>query len=231
MSFELSPQMRIVALVGVVLVLVAGGGTFVLGHKKDAQPDEPLLSASVLVKRAHAARPELAPKKAAHQAAAKPRAAASAKAKAKAPATPATQPKAVVKPKPKPASASVKESSLYQNLPGAVIAALQRSKLVVAVVYNPDAPDDQIAHDDAEAGARAVGAGFVALNVLVQDDVGQLTRTYGLLQDPSVLVFRRPGVVIARLNGYADSASVAQAVAENAPDDVGAAPARAVPAP
>jgi hypothetical protein len=219
-SFELSPQMRIVALVGLVVVLLGGGGFFFLGHKQPAAPAAPALSAAELVKRAHASHPGVAhakPKPAAHT-----RAHAHARVKPK--ATVKAKPELAPKPKPKP------KISLYQNLPSSLLAALQRSQLVVAVVFNPGAPDDRIAHDEALVGARSVGAGFVALNVLSQADISQITRTYGLIQDPSVLIFRRPGVVIGRLNGFADSSSVAQAVEENAPDDVAAPAAPPMPA-
>jgi hypothetical protein len=51
--------------------------------------------------------------------------------------------------------------------------------------------------------------------VLSQAQVGQLTQTLGLLPDPGLLVYTRPGTLVARINGFADKETVAQ-VAQNA---------------
>jgi hypothetical protein len=57
--------------------------------------------------------------------------------------------------------------------------------------------------------------GFVGLNVLSEAQVGKLTQTLGLLPDPGFLVYTRPGTLVAKINGFADKETVAQA-AQNA---------------
>jgi hypothetical protein len=210
--------MRIVALVGLVAVLGLGGFVFVFGHKQPAGDSGPALSAADLIKRAHANGHVTAPTKPVPKkhAAATTKPAAHAKTRpavhAKKPAVHAkAKPKAQPKPKPKP------KVTLYQNLPSALLGALQRNDVVVVSIFNPKAPDDQIAVAEAQAGAHDAGVGFLTLNVLEQSDVALITKTYGLIDDPAVLVFRRPGVVVGRLNGFADRVTVAQAVENNAP--------------
>jgi hypothetical protein len=67
----------------------------------------------------------------------------------------------------------------------------------------------------AGAGAGLAGAGFVSLNVLSQAQVGKLTEQLGLLPDPGLLVYVRPAKLAARISGFADKDTVAQA-AQNA---------------
>jgi hypothetical protein len=64
---------------------------------------------------------------------------------------------------------------------------------------------------EAQAGAAASGAGFVALNVLNESQAKPLTKKLGVLEDPAVLVFRRPSEVVVRFSGFADKQTVAQA--------------------
>ena len=77
-------------------------------------------------------------------------------------------------------------------------------------------PVDRISLAEASAGAAASDVGFVPLNVLVQAQAGPLTRTLGVLPDPAVLVYRRPGDIVARFDGFADRDTVAQAAANAA---------------
>ena len=57
----------------------------------------------------------------------------------------------------------------------------------------------------------AAGVGFVALNVLTESQARPLTKQLGVLEDPAVLVFRRPNVLVVRFSGFADMQTVAQA--------------------
>jgi hypothetical protein len=100
-------------------------------------------------------------------------------------------------------------------LPAPLAHALAFSPTVVAVLYNPQSEVDGIAVAEARAGAALAGTGFVALSVLSQRDVGKLTEQLGLLPDPAVLVFRRPAHLAARIDGFSDKETVAQA-AQNA---------------
>jgi hypothetical protein len=83
------------------------------------------------------------------------------------------------------------------------------------VIYNPRSEVDAIAFAEARAGAQLAGVPFVPLSVLSQPDVGKLTEQLGLLPDPAVLVFKRPAMLVARIDGFADKETVAQA-AQNA---------------
>jgi hypothetical protein len=208
-SFSLSPQMRVVALVGVIAVLGLGAGVFVLGHTRPASSPTPALSAQELIKRAHASHHVTARAKSVPAPVRKHSAAPSKKAAAKVRPAVKAEARPVVRPKPK--------VTLDRNLPNVLLSALRSNDIVIAAMFNPKARDDQIAVAEAQAGAHDAGVGFVGLNVLDQGDVALITRTYGIVGDPAVLVFRRPGVVIARLNGFADRVTVAQAVEDNAP--------------
>ena len=64
---------------------------------------------------------------------------------------------------------------------------------------------------EARAGAAAAGVGFVALDVLNEVQSRPLTRQLGVLEDPAVLVFRRPGELVVRFSGFADMQTVFQA--------------------
>ena len=121
------------------------------------------------------------------------------------PSAPVTKP--AVKPAVRPARPVVQ---LLPGLPANVARALRRERVVVAAVWAPGASDAQ-ALESARAGAKATGAGFVALNVLFEGHARSLERLVGPISDPSVLVFRRPGKVVNRFDGFADKATVAQA--------------------
>jgi hypothetical protein len=126
----------------------------------------------------------------------------------------ASKPKhAAVRPKPKPVVdlAAVK-AARAAGLPEPVAQALGRSKTVVVSLYDPYSQVDGTSFAEARAGAGLVGAGFVGLNVLSQRDVGKLTEQLGLLPDPGVLIYVRPAALAAKLAGFADKETVAQAV-------------------
>jgi hypothetical protein len=113
------------------------------------------------------------------------------------------------KPAPKPVA-------LLPGLTPAIAAALRKHELVVVSLFDPQARVDQISLAEASAGAKAAHAGFVPLDVLRQRQAGPLVRQLGVLPDPAVLVYRRPGDIVARFDGFADRDTVAQAVANAA---------------
>jgi hypothetical protein len=134
-----------------------------------------------------------------------------AKPKAK-PNRPARKPKAKPKPAPKPKPKPEPEPAATEDgLPGALSAALARNRVVVVSLYAPDVELDDMAMQEAKAGAAEAGAGFVALNVLNESQSRPLTKELGVLEDPSVLVFRRPGELVVRFAGFADKQTVLQA--------------------
>ena len=215
MALTVSPQIRIVAAIGLLLALGFGGAMHLMGGGAGS-PTAVVPARNSAITRAKdvAARASARANSVATAAApAKPHAAATAKPHAAATA----KPKAVTQPvkRPKPAHAVTKAPSLATGLPVPLAQALAANPTVVAVVYNPQAQVDGIAFAEARAGAALAGAGFVGLDVLSEAEVGKLTEALGLLPDPAVLVFTRPAHVAARIDGFADKETVAQA-AENA---------------
>jgi hypothetical protein len=132
---------------------------------------------------------------------------------------PGVKPKVVpapthAKPKPKtpPKKAAPKPITLLPGLPPEVAAALRKDELVVVSLYDPQARVDRISLAEAAAGAKVSHAGFVPLSVLRQRQAGPLMWQLGVLPDPSVLVYARPGKLVARFDGFADRDTIAQAV-------------------
>jgi hypothetical protein len=195
-TFTLSPPIRYAALLGLLAALLIGGGMTVLGHGESSVATTPH------VIKHHpfgpgAKKTTVAPKKHSTNAA---------KAKAK-PSVPVA-PKA-------PAQPSFVIAALAAGLPNAIATALGRHQTVVVSLYNPYSEVDGIAFAEARAGAKNAGVGFVPLNVLSEAQVGKLTQMLGLLPDPGLLVYIRPGTLVARISGFADKETVAQA-AQNA---------------
>jgi hypothetical protein len=102
------------------------------------------------------------------------------------------------------------------GIPAILARALARHPVVVVALFDPEAELDGITLSEASAGAAASRVGFVPLNVLKQAQAGPLTSTLGVLPDPAVLVYRRPGELVARFDGFADRDTVAQAAANAA---------------
>lgn len=147
----------------------------------------------------------------------------------KAPAKPKAvvkpKPKAAVKPKTKPVAVPVqppvrkpvekpKGDPVDANgLPLVLSQTLARHPVTVVALYDPDAAIDQMALAEARAGAAAVNAGFVALDIRREPQVRPLAQLLGVLETPSVLVYERPSTLFARLRGFTDRETVAQAAA------------------
>jgi hypothetical protein len=117
------------------------------------------------------------------------------------------------------------------GLPIVLVQALARHPVVVVALYDPQARIDGISLAEAQAGAAVAGAGFVPLNVLDTQQAGPLMKLLGVLPDPAVLVYRRPGDLAARFDGFADRDTVAQAVTNATPNGLArqAATERATP--
>ena len=132
-----------------------------------------------------------------------------AKAKTTAPvAKPKPAPAPLAKPA-KPAAPAVDAN----GLPRVLSTALAGNRVVVVGLHDPDSALDQMALAEARAGARAAGAGFVAINVFAEGQSRPLLELLGALENPGILVYRRPDVLFARMSGFADSETVAQAAA------------------
>lgn len=186
------------ALVPVVVLAVLGGvvATFIVARPPSSIGDD---TSSVV-------RPKLA----------KPapvKKAAPAKARKQPVKTPVKKPvakKPVLVPVAKPATPV---EPVEPGLPSVLKAALADHRVVVVGLYDPAAAVDAIALAEARAGASAAGAGFLALNVFRETQSRPLIELLGALENPSVLVYRRPDALFARIGGFADRETVAQAAA------------------
>jgi hypothetical protein len=191
-TFTLSPPVRIAALLGVLAAVLIGGSMTMLGRGGETQAVP------------HAINP--------HPFGIKKRPAAATPAKK--PAVTAEKPKAtrVAPPVAKaPRRPSVLLAALHAGLPMPIARALGQHPVVVVSLYNPYSQVDGISFAEARAGAQLAGVGFVPLNVLSQAQVGKLTEQLGLLPNPGLLIYVRPSTLAAKISGFADKETVAQA--------------------
>lgn len=202
-----SAPVRIAAICALVLTAVAGLGLRTLGGSGD---DTAVASSRVLPRHPFGGGARTAHKSVAPSATPKA-------AKTSTTAT-ATKPKAKPAPverKPVVNRAAIK-AARAAGLPEPVAQAFGRHSTVVVSLYDPYSQVDGISFAEAKAGAALAGVGFVPLSVLSQRQVGKLTAQLGLLPDPGVLVYVRPGTLAAKISGFADKETVAQAAANAA---------------
>jgi len=209
-STTISPQIRILAIVGLLAAIGLGASMFLLGHGGSNTADRAATTharPASSTPRAHSTPAKTA---AAQKHATKPHVAARAHAK-----------------KTKPAG--FRGYPVYAQLPQPLQWQLAHHKVVVVSLYNPSSDVDAISVAEAHAGATDAGAGFLLVNVLDNKIAGILTALLpggGLLPDPGVLVYRAPGDIAVRLDGFADRNAVAQAATNVIAGDLGpAAPA------
>jgi hypothetical protein len=130
-----------------------------------------------------------------------------AKAKVVAPGPVHAAPKPKAKPKPAPVTAA-------NGLPVILNDALRAHRIVVVSVFDPQSHTDAISYAEARAGAGDVSlAGFLGVSVLDDSVAGPLTAALpggGLLPVPGLLIYRRPGTLVERVDGFADRQAVAQ---------------------
>jgi hypothetical protein len=117
------------------------------------------------------------------------------------PAKKSTPARKAAKPRPKP------------KKPTPLELALEEHRAVVVVLYTPEASLDALTTLEARAGARAAGAGFVAVDVSKERAVAPLAKAHALRTAPGILVVTRGPKVAVRFNGYEDRETVAQAAA------------------
>ena len=124
---------------------------------------------------------------------------------------PATKAAPVTKPKPHAVvAAKPKHAAPPNQLPLPIRRALAHDRIVVVALFDPAAKIDGAALDEARAGALLAGSSFVKINVRT-NAVDSLNAKYGAVQDPAVIVLRPPGLLVVRLDGFADRDTVAQA--------------------
>jgi hypothetical protein len=189
----MNPQQRLNVILPIVLfaVLASGVGLFILTRGQDSSSAADERQFSAIKRPTHT---PVSPAKTA-----KPR-------------TPA-KPVQSAKPKPvKPAKPVVK---LNAGLPPALAGALTSHRVAVVSFVTPDSGIDEMAAMEAAAGARAAGAAFVTVDVSRERAARPFSLMLGVLKAPTVLVFKRPGELFVRLDGFADLDTVAQA-ADNA---------------
>lgn len=195
MNLTVSPQIRILAIVGLVAALGLGASTFVLGgHNPPTQA--PTTTAPVQRRRSPAAPTP-------------PRAATKPHAASRPVAT-----KHVAKTQHRAKPAGFRGNQVYAQLPRPLQWQLAHHKVVVVSLYSPRSDVDAISVAEAHAGAVAARAGFLLVNVLDNQVAGILTALLpggGLLPDPGVLVYRAPGNLAFQLDGFNDRDAVAQA--------------------
>jgi hypothetical protein len=118
----------------------------------------------------------------------------------------AAKPKATPKPTPKPAVAA-------NGLPTVLNDAFRQHRIVVVSIFDPQAKTDAFSYSEARAGAGDASVGFLGVSVLDDSLAGPLTATLpggGLLPVPGLLVYRAPGELVQRIDGFADRDAVAQ---------------------
>lgn len=126
----------------------------------------------------------------------------------------ATKPAA---PADRPAKHALKAPVVAKNgLPTVIDQALRSHRIVVVSVFDPQSSTDAISYAEAKAGASDARVGFVGISLLDNPLAAALTTALpggGLLPAPGVLIYRRPGTLVERIDGFTDKDVVAQAAA------------------
>jgi hypothetical protein len=189
-STQLSPQIRVFAIVGVLLVALAGGGLFYLQHRSQPEtvtvpstprattPASTVSTTATSTVSGNTSTTATTPNTAHH----------------------ATAP-------------AVHPVRVDPNLPAPLRSALRQHRIVVAGLYDPQVRVDRIALGEAAIGAAEARVGFVRVNVLDNKVAGPLTALLpagNTLPDPGILVYRRPGKLVFRFDGYLDHAAILQ---------------------
>jgi hypothetical protein len=198
-TLTVSPAVKIFGLVAVLAtVLLVGGMTFMGPNAEDTSFDEPV----VLPKKKESA---LAVPKAPEKTAAKADKSATVE-KSTLKAKTAVAAKPAPKPKPKPVVAE-------NGLPTALVSALAANAVVVVMLFDDAAKVDPLARDEAEAGAKLAGAGYVELDVTRDQKASEalMLKLGTVLRAPMTLFYIRPGDLAVRLDGFRDRETVAQA--------------------
>lgn len=128
---------------------------------------------------------------------------------------PASPPAPVAKAKPRPKPRPKPAVRLNAGLPRPLAKALTARRVAVVSLVTPDSDLDDTAAKEAAAGAAAVGASFLTVNVSNEAQAKPFALMLGVLNSPAVIVFKRPGETFVQFDGFVDRDAVAQA-AENA---------------
>ncbi len=213
MNFTLSPQMKIVALVGGLAALALGGVSMLMARSQKFS-NTPVSKSELKHVRPAQHAPAVKPTVVHHTAPARAKHATASHHSV----APTKHPRVTAPAKPKPAHVKhVAVPAVGANgLPTALNVLLHRHSVVVVSLYDPEVEADGIALAEARAGAMDARAGFLAVNVLDGRVAGPLTALAGqgtVLPSPGILIYRDPGTLMNRIDGFSDRAAVAQAVA------------------
>jgi hypothetical protein len=102
-------------------------------------------------------------------------------------------------------------------LPAPLHLQLEHYPRVVVGFYNPHSPVDSLTIQAARAAASAAHVPFIAVNLLDDAVAGPLTALLPageLLPNPGFAIYKRPGTLVFRSDGYLDQATVTQALKE-----------------
>jgi hypothetical protein len=99
---------------------------------------------------------------------------------------------------------------LLSGLPAPIRYALMRHRIVVVSLHGNGVVDASAAAE-ARAGAALAHTSLVSLDIRRDRWAGPIADFNGSAADPSVLVVRRPGVVVRRFDAYQDRQVIAQA--------------------
>lgn len=100
--------------------------------------------------------------------------------------------------------------TLLPGLPKPIAYALARHPVVVVGLYE-HRTGDSTALAEARAGAALAHTTFISLDVLLPRYAGSIADFTGSLAEPGIVVVRRPGRIVSRLDGYQDRQVVFQA--------------------
>jgi hypothetical protein len=100
------------------------------------------------------------------------------------------------------------------GMPVPVARALRKHSVVVVSLTSPGSDVDALAAAEARAGAMAMGAGYVNLDVFHQRPGTAILRKLGVLNTPAVLVVKKRANVYSEFKGFVDRNVVEQAVAD-----------------
>jgi hypothetical protein len=225
-SLSLSPQLRLIALFGVLAVMIALGGMFFVMrgallsgeieqvppvvHRPQAARTKPAKATPVEPKPKLEAAPKVVTPKVTAPKVTTPRVTAPKVTAPKVTAPKVTTPKETA---PKPSTTIETPGVAPNGLPTVIAQALRKQPVVVVALVVPGGELDEMTVAEAKAGAKAAGVGFLTVNIL-KNSVGRpLAQKLGVIQTPSLVVFRRPATVFVRFQGFTDRDTVIQAAA------------------
>jgi hypothetical protein len=220
---QVSAPIRIVALVALLAALAMGAWLMTAGRGGTESADAvvPLQAvnrADAVASNLTARNTATAAGKATRTAPAAAAPAAAKPAAAKAAAKPAASKQAQAVPAPSAKPVRKLAVNLPKGTPTTIAGLLANHAVVVVLLYDTNSKVDQYSLSEAVLGAKNAGAGFLRVDVRDQKQASPFTNAYGVLQDPSVLVFKRPGTLSIKLSGFADHETVAQAATNAARD-------------